>query len=192
MLLDEDARVEDNNDDDDAASVMWLRFLWETYSGRFWYWEIVETLRRLFMTGLLSGMRPGSAEQIVLGIFFVFLYTRMLSRYRPYVGDAENRIAESAQWTLVSTLLVSVVIKFRALNGDDSGGDSADALLVGLNVAGAVTIMWAGWNETRVERYEGKSGKSLVTPADAILNSITCEANPASKDGEGDNLDGEL
>ena len=41
-------------------------FLWDPYKPEFWYWEVVETTRRLLMTGLLSIIevrRGGSGER---------------------------------------------------------------------------------------------------------------------------------
>ncbi|GMH57850.1 hypothetical protein TrST_g5886 [Triparma strigata] len=37
-----------------------LLFLWEPYKPEFWYWEAIETGRRLMMTGVLSTIKPGS------------------------------------------------------------------------------------------------------------------------------------
>jgi hypothetical protein len=36
-------------------------FLYGAYEGQFWYWEVVETLRRILLTAVISVVSPGSA-----------------------------------------------------------------------------------------------------------------------------------
>ena len=46
-----------------------------------------------------------------------------------------------------------MTVKFQEAKGGGSGeGDMTDALLVGLNAAGAVAVMWAGCNEMKLAR----------------------------------------
>ena len=47
---------------------MSIGFLFDPYLPEFWYFEVVETLFRLAMTGLLSAVKPGSYTQLCTGI----------------------------------------------------------------------------------------------------------------------------
>lgn len=42
-----------------------LRFLFKVYEPKFWYWEIIETLRRLFFTSILAFGAVGENTQVV-------------------------------------------------------------------------------------------------------------------------------
>ena len=60
-----------------------LVFLWEPYKPEFWYWEVVETGRRLMMTGVLSTIEPGSFSQLVAGLMMNILYFGLLCQANP-------------------------------------------------------------------------------------------------------------
>ena len=42
-----------------------IKFLHKAYEGRRWYWEVVETIRRLQLTALLSVVTVGTASHIL-------------------------------------------------------------------------------------------------------------------------------
>jgi hypothetical protein len=50
-------------------------FLWEPYELRVYYWEVIECVRRLLLTGLLAFILPGSAGQ---SVHYSFLHNRYL------------------------------------------------------------------------------------------------------------------
>ncbi|GMI05745.1 hypothetical protein TrLO_g10634 [Triparma laevis f. longispina] len=60
-----------------------LVFLWEPYKPSFWYWEIVETTRRLMMTGVLSTIQPGTFSQLVAGLLMNVIYFGLLCQTNP-------------------------------------------------------------------------------------------------------------
>ena len=45
-----------------------LTFLYRAYEGHVWYWEVVETARRLLLTAVVSVVGTGSAAQVDFGI----------------------------------------------------------------------------------------------------------------------------
>ena len=62
-----------------------LSFLHQSYMGQRWYWEVVETGRRLLLTAVISVLGAGSGAQIVFGIFVSVMYIKLYSYYQPYV-----------------------------------------------------------------------------------------------------------
>ena len=42
-----------------------LYFLYETYEPKFWYWEVVETSRRILLTAVISVTLPGDPSQVL-------------------------------------------------------------------------------------------------------------------------------
>jgi hypothetical protein len=76
----------------DDYSLKALEFLYESYDNKYWYWEIIETYRRIFMTAVLSIISPGTPTQNVLAIMIAWIYLCIYGRYRPYRQDEDNII----------------------------------------------------------------------------------------------------
>jgi hypothetical protein len=45
-----------------------ISFLYDAYEGQFWYWEVVETLRRILLTAVISVVSPGNIPEYVMDI----------------------------------------------------------------------------------------------------------------------------
>ena len=51
---------------------------------KFWYWELLETARRLLLTAVLSVVSTGSSAQIVFGMVIALIYMKLYGYYKPY------------------------------------------------------------------------------------------------------------
>lgn len=62
----------------DLLKIVPLKFLFSAYEPQFWYWEVIETYRRLILTGVLVLVSQGDPLQLVIGmvlaVFFIKLY----------------------------------------------------------------------------------------------------------------------
>ena len=58
-----------------------IEFLHRSYVGRLWYWEVVETVRRLMLTAVLSVVAVGSSAQAVFGIFIALVFMKVRLSY---------------------------------------------------------------------------------------------------------------
>ena len=67
-----------------------LNFLYKAYEGHVWYWEVVETARRLLLTAIISVIGQGSAEQIVFGIVISLIYIKLYGYYAPFDLDEHD------------------------------------------------------------------------------------------------------
>jgi hypothetical protein len=61
-----------------------LKFLWKAYEPQFWYWEVIETTRRLMLTAVLSIIGPGSPPQSVVAIMLALIYMKIYAVCEPY------------------------------------------------------------------------------------------------------------
>jgi hypothetical protein len=63
---------------EDSQSIEPFEFLFSLYQPRYWYWEVIETIRRLLLTGVLVLFNQGSGLQIVfafvISLFFLKIY----------------------------------------------------------------------------------------------------------------------
>ena len=56
-----------------------LNFLYGSYQSRRWYWEVIESIRRLTLTALLALVAIGTSLQIIIGLLFVLFYMWLYS-----------------------------------------------------------------------------------------------------------------
>jgi hypothetical protein len=111
-----------------------LSFLWQAYEPKFWYWEVIETTRKLMLTAVLSVCNPGSSEQSVLGVLMSYAYIRLYSYYRPYEEDAENVLAETGQMQILFTFFVTLVFQNSLLNAKWNYGLGVILTLINLTI----------------------------------------------------------
>ena len=88
-----------------------IRFLFQEYDHRFWYFEIVETYRKLFLTSVLGAISPGSTKQLVIGNLFVVFCLIFYVCLRPF-DDLELTLTSSiCQLQIWFILFLGILIK---------------------------------------------------------------------------------
>lgn len=75
-----------------------LSFLLSSYGRRVYWYEVIETLRRISLSGLLVIFRAGSVKQITIGCIFSSFYLRVDTFYVPRKDDGPNILAEICGW----------------------------------------------------------------------------------------------
>ena len=115
--------------------LMAIGFLFDPYKPEFWYFEVVETVRRLAMTGVLSIIKPGSYTQLSVGLFFSFAHTLTVMGLKPYTELRDNSLSILSGFQLILVFMSCSFLKYR--NGTSDPFDSAGmgALLVASFVA---------------------------------------------------------
>jgi hypothetical protein len=76
----------------------------------FYYWEVIELLRKLILAGLIMFFAPGSSVQVVAGLFLTFLFFAAHARAWPYKKDLHNR-AKSVSELVVFVVLVGLLLE---------------------------------------------------------------------------------
>ena len=112
--------VEEREKDD---KLMAIGFLFDPYKPKFWYFEIVETVRRLAMTGVLSIIAPGSFTQLSVGLLFSFIHTLVVTWLRPYNEARDNLLSILSDCQLILVFMSASFLKYR--NGISDPYDSA-------------------------------------------------------------------
>lgn len=88
-----------------------IELLYESYEPDLWYWEVVETVHRLMLTGLLVIIGRGSGAQIVIGSIFALFYLKLCDVYRPYIDQEAQTLREICQWQIFLLFFWSIVLK---------------------------------------------------------------------------------
>jgi hypothetical protein len=107
--------VANNMDADEVNArnpvVLPMRYLFGCYKPEFWYFEVIETLRRLLLTGFLTLIYPGATKQLVVGIFINVLFVAFYSFLSPYNEEELQFSSFLCQCQLILVFFVSILIK---------------------------------------------------------------------------------
>ena len=98
-----------------------LKFLFAAYEGKYWYWEVVESYRKVFLTGVLVVVQQESTTQVVVGILVALLFIKLYNLYEPFEDDKVDVISELAQWQIFIVLFIGLLIRDTNLT-DTNGG----------------------------------------------------------------------
>jgi hypothetical protein len=88
-----------------------LRFLYESYQPRYWWWEIAETTQRLLLTGILVLIAQGSAIQIVVGALLTLSFLHLYARYEPFTDGFVLSIKIVSYWQILFVFWIALLIK---------------------------------------------------------------------------------
>ena len=67
-----------------------MEFLFDNYKPKFWYFEIIVTVLRLLLTGVLGLIEPGSSTQLSVGMLIAFGAVAIGCWFRPYENKRDN------------------------------------------------------------------------------------------------------
>ena len=81
---------------------------------RFYYWESIECLRRLALTGFLLIFPMGSELQVVCACIISLVSMQLYVRFSPYMDDAMDKISTVAQLMTFTQLFGALLISVRA------------------------------------------------------------------------------
>ncbi|KAJ8598203.1 hypothetical protein CTAYLR_005533 [Chrysophaeum taylorii] len=91
-------------------SIKWLEFLYEEYEPRCMYFPLVELARRIFLTGILGMLHPGSPSQIYVGFVAASVLYRIYIAQKPYIVDSDDIVSEAAQTQAVIMYFGALVV----------------------------------------------------------------------------------
>jgi hypothetical protein len=124
--------------EDEHPAVMALSFLYSNYKPNRYYFEVVETGRKLMLTGGLLVLGPGTTSQIVISLIISINFLRFSSEYKPFIKFHHELFNELSQWQLFYTLLAALMIKIET---DAAEMGKWDVLVVGLQAVGPVVFV---------------------------------------------------
>ena len=116
-----------------------LRFLFENYEHRAWYWELVETSRKVILTSGLILVGQESRSYIGLAWVIAGMYGMLFSWIKPIRDVTENRLMATSLAVTVVNLGVGAVSRIPAEN--ISADTSMDAVPFKILIFGANALV---------------------------------------------------
>jgi hypothetical protein len=117
-----------------SEEAMNLSFLWQAYKPKYWYWELIETARRILLTAVLSVCAPGSSKQNVLGLLAAYFFTKLYGYFQPYAEDSDFNLSELGQTQIVLTFFATLVYKQKLLGDEWESAIGVVLIVVNLSV----------------------------------------------------------
>ena len=125
-----------------------IEFLYRSYIPRLWYFECVETLRRLFLTAFISVIDPGSSAQLLVAIFTSLFFLLTYFQVKPYWEYGTSMLSQYALILVFVTYISTIFI------GQDLLSENAASVITSLLTFGTVIlIMLALFHE--MNNYRG-------------------------------------
>jgi hypothetical protein len=145
-----------------------LSFLWDAYEPQYWYWEVVETTRRLMLTAVLSVCGAGSSAQSIFAVLLGLLYIKLYGFYAPYDADGDDILAETGQFQIFFTFLGALIYQ-NSLLGSQWNVHVSVALIV-INAVITMVFTYFACLELRGDIEEYKSLKHMSEPTTPLCS----------------------
>ena len=118
-----------------------LRFLFENYNPRSWYWELVEMSRKVILTSGLILVGQESRSYIGLAWVIAGMYGMLFSWIKPIQDSTDNRLMTISLAVTVVNLGIGAVSRIPAENISTSNDPYTDTVLFKILIIGANTLV---------------------------------------------------
>jgi hypothetical protein len=105
-----------------GASYQRYQFLVGDYKPQFFFWDTLEMLRKVFITGLVMFVSPGSLMQLVVALVFCLGFLTSTAWLQPYGARAANMFKVGAESALSMMLILAIMLRFDLSNEDVTEG----------------------------------------------------------------------
>ena len=79
--------------------------------GTDYYWELVETWKKLFLVGFAVLIRPGSVEQLVVSFLVCLTFLLLSAVARPLREDSDDVFANACNFCITSMFFCCIILK---------------------------------------------------------------------------------
>ena len=117
-LLSDDLKVEAENSRGGESKIAHLSFLTSAYKTRYYWFEVLECLRRLSLAIFIGFAPRESAAAPSLGILISTAFIWVTTELRPYKDTADNTLAIILAYALMLLFLAALLIKVEATDDD--------------------------------------------------------------------------
>lgn len=133
-----------------SVGVARINFLWQAYQPKYWYWEVIETTRRLMMTAVLSVCAPGTTGQAVFAVVLSVIYIKLYSLCGPYTSTVDNVLAETGQFQIYCTFFGALIVQGVLLGNKWNNALGVLLVLINLSVfAYILKVEYDVYHETK-------------------------------------------
>ena len=107
-------------------------FLVGDYESRYYFWEVAEMFRKVFLTGLLMFFGKGSLTQLVFAMISSLMFMAAVAWLQPFTSRIANLFKLFCELALLMTMMLSVLLKID-LSRQDLTTDTIGVWLILIN-----------------------------------------------------------
>ena len=98
-----------------TAFAVAIGFLYKEYDVLFFWWELIEMLRRLVLVGLMVVVESGRMMQLAIATMLAIMFLFFQLMASPYSDSRDNFLASTTSFSIVLCFLCAVFFKYAAL-----------------------------------------------------------------------------
>jgi hypothetical protein len=91
------------------------RFLWQDYNSKMWFWDIVDSMRKIFLVGIIMfiDIQEGSNKilRLVVANIVSALYMGILLAFHPYQRKSDYYLAFVSNFLLICCFTLGIILK---------------------------------------------------------------------------------
>jgi hypothetical protein len=99
---------------DSDISLRKTRFLWQTYKPALYYWEVVECIRRLLLTGTMVFIFPNTTAQPAIACLLAAIAVVLVLWWNPHADSMDARIYVVGAIIVFLSVFLSLLVKVQA------------------------------------------------------------------------------
>lgn len=128
---------QENNERGDNSDVIPFRFLWKDFKPSVYYYEVIECMRRILLTGFLVFIRPGSSVQLVVACLFAFTSLMVFEIIRPHVNKTDTWLYRMGCVIIFISSYMGLLLKIEY----ESQQSILEIILIFLNIVLVVAVI---------------------------------------------------
>jgi hypothetical protein len=119
---------EDLRADRETEGTRAIAFMHSPYVARFWYFEVVEILRKLFLVGFATLFPPGSLVQLIWALMPAIFALVIQMQMRPFRSKEDELLAMVASLATIFTLIMCMALRIGSIIEDLEQSDMEETV----------------------------------------------------------------
>ena len=91
-----------------------MHYFYEAYKPQYWYWDVIEMIRRITISAALAIVFRGTRVQILFGFMIAVAFFWSHCYAQPYTDAITNNLAKAGHFQHMSTLFIALLVRNRA------------------------------------------------------------------------------
>jgi hypothetical protein len=152
------------------AHLQSIKLLFEFYQPHLWYWEVIETIYRLLLTGVLVVVSQGTGAQIIVGIVVVLFYLKVCDIYQPYEDPKVQTLRDICQWQIFFVFFLALILKADFSSVEKLALDILLVLVITTNIV--LDMLQLGWSKCVAGTSTSSSRTKSTLPALVVVSPL--------------------
>lgn len=129
--------TQDNDRRRENAKVAPFIFLWKDFKPNMYFYEVIECMRRILLTGFLVFIKPGSSIQVTVACLFAFISLSVFEVIMPHYNETDTWLYRLGCITIFISSYMGLLLKID----NESHQHVLEVILILLNVGLVTSIV---------------------------------------------------